>query len=763
MQKYLEELNENQRNAVKYIDGPSLIIAGAGSGKTRVLTYKIVHLIKQGIEPWSILALTFTNKAAREMKERMVTLTDEAAVNSLWMGTFHSIFARILRIESAAIGFPSTFTISDTDDSKKLVTEIIKELKLDPNQYPVGDVYKRISMAKNNLVIPSVYETDIEIQKQDLAAKRPDIARIYNLYFVRCKRSAVMDFDDLLLYTNILFRDNAEILKKYQDKFRFVLVDEYQDTNYSQYLIIKKLSSVHHKICVVGDDSQSIYSFRGAKIENILNFKNDFKDYELFKLEQNYRSTKHIVNAANSLIEKNRNRIPKVVFTENEEGEKILVKEFEDDKLEALYVAKAIKKISTAENFKFNDFAILYRTNVQSRAFEDTFRRNGIPYKIFGSISFYQRAEIKDIVAYLRLLINKNDDLAIKRIINYPKRGIGTTTVDKIEEVANSNNVCMWDVICQIEKLNKILNTRAILLIKQFQKLINDLTLKSKESDAVELVNTLLEKTDIKATMSEDKSPEGVNKYDNVQEFVNYVQEWSSRQEENANIENFLEEIALATDQDNDKKDTDRVSLMTIHAAKGLEFKVVFAVGVEEGTFPGFRSVNIPAEIEEERRLFYVAITRSEKYLFITHAKRRMKWGQYQQASKSRFIKEIDNRYLFNETIEENSEQIFDNNKEYSKFALKSQSSFPKEPLIDVSKPKKLKSIDKFLKIDKKVKQTDEQTGLSIGMIVNHVKFGKGKIIQLEGDYPDTKAIVDFEKEGQKNLLLKFAKLTVID
>ncbi|MBN2893367.1 MAG: UvrD-helicase domain-containing protein [Bacteroidales bacterium] len=764
MQNYLQELNEAQQEAVKFIDGPSLIIAGAGSGKTRVLTYKIVHLIQTGFNPNSILALTFTNKAAREMQERMKTLVDVDSVRKLWMGTFHSIFAKILRKESSVLGFPSTFSIYDADDSKKEINEIVKELKLDPAQYPANQVFGRISMAKNNLILPPSYETNIDIQKQDMVAKQPENAKIYKMYYQRCRRAGAMDFDDLLLNTNILFRDFPEIAEKYQKLFKFILVDEYQDTNYSQYLIIKKLSAFHRKICVVGDDSQSIYSFRGAKIENILNFKNDFSEYELFKLEQNYRSTQHIVNAANSLIEKNKNRIPKIVFTDNEAGSKIQIKELPSDRKESYFVAKNIVKTKRENEYSFFDFAILYRTNAQSRVFEDALRKSSIPYKIFGSISFYQRSEIKDIVAYLRLLINKRDDQAVKRIINYPRRGIGNTTIQKIVDVANSNNLNVWDVLIQIEKLNKLLNNRAITTVRSFVSLIELLTKEAQELDAIGLVNSVIEKTGIKKLMSEDRSPEGVGKFDNVQEFINAVQEFSEKDDENVTIENFLEEIALATDQDSDKENTDRVSLMTIHASKGLEYKNVYIVGVEEGLFPSFRSITSPKDIEEERRLFYVAITRSEKELYICHAKQRMKWGQYNTSSPSRFISEIDPKFVEFEIDEDYSEQMFDINQDYNKFALKNNSSSQLTPKIFVDKPKNLKSVDKHLKNGKKnLKDKDDNSGLAVGMKVNHAKFGDGEIIQIEGDDPNTKALVDFAGVGQKNLLLKFAKLTIIE
>ncbi len=768
MHNYLSDLNEIQQEAVKYSDGPQLIIAGAGSGKTRVLTYKIVHLLNSGLKASNILSLTFTNKAAKEMKERMTDLTDANKVQQLWMGTFHSIFSRILRIDGDLIGYPSNYTIYDTEDSKKQIKEIIKELKLDPEQYPANEIYGRISKAKNNLLLPGAYENSAEVVKQDVALKRPETAQIYKKYMISCKKASAMDFDDLLVNTNILFRDFPEVLEKYQNLFKYILVDEYQDTNYSQYLILKKLSGAHRKICVVGDDSQSIYAFRGAKIENILNFRNDFNDLEIFKLERNYRSTKNIVNAANSLIEKNENRIPKTIFTDNETGNKVKIVEQFNDKSEAYYVAKTINKIKRNNNYEFLNFAVLYRTNSQSRAFEDAFRRYSIPYKIYGSISFYQRAEIKNIVAYLRLIVNKNDDQALKRIINFPKRGIGNTTIDKLSELADTYSLSVWQVIEKADKLTGVFNSRAITLLNGFKNLMNLLTEKSQELDAKDFINYVLETTGIKKSMAEDRSPEGQSKFENVQEFTNAVQEYFEKKEkesdteETITLETFLEEIALATDQDTKDDDHNRVSLMTIHASKGLEFKTVFIAGVEEGLFPSYRSVTNPKEIEEERRLFYVAITRGEKDLFITFTKQRMKWGSPQAASPSRFLSEIDEEFIEFENIVQDSEQNFDYNTENYKFALDStQEKKPEIPKI-FSKPKNLKKVNSTPKQEIISKETDEQSGISVGMTVSHAKFGQGKVLKIEGEFPQTKALVEFDSVGQKNLLLKFAKLEVV-
>jgi len=770
---YLSELNETQKKAVINKNGPQLIIAGAGSGKTRVLTYKIVHLLNSGVKPSNILALTFTNKAAKEMKERMASLTDKVLVGQIWMGTFHSIFSRILRIDGELIGYPSNYTIYDTDDSKRQIKEIIKQLKLDPEQYKVNEIYGRISKAKNNLVLPSAYQANIELQKQDMAAKRPETGKIYAIYQQRCKKSAAMDFDDLLLSTNILIRDYPEILTKYQNIFKYILVDEYQDTNYSQYLIVKKLSASHQNICVVGDDSQSIYAFRGAKIENILNFRNDFPKLKVYKLEKNYRSTKNIVNAANSLIENNKNRIPKTIFTDNENGEKVSIVEKLTDRAEAYFVAKKISRTKQENNYNYSDFAILYRTNAQSRAFEDALRKFSIPYRIFGSISFYQRAEIRNIVAYLRLIINKNDDQALKRIINYPKRSIGNVTIEKLTHAAISNQLTVWEVLEQSHRLGALLNTRTIGLLNKFKNLILLITEKSEELDAKELVDFVLEKTGIKRTMAEDRSPEGISKFENIQEFTNAVQEYVEKKEkedeenEKVTLEKFLEEIALATDQDSDDKNNDKVSMMTIHASKGLEFKTVFIAGVEEGLFPSFRSVTDPKEIEEERRLFYVAITRSERELFITHTIRRMKWGSFQSASPSRFLAELNPEFVEFEYAQDEISQDFgdfsDNNSTFAKTTFVKKE--PQKPKINIKIPKKLKKVSSSPSISNNLeeKNVDNNTGISVGMTVSHAKFGKGKVLKIEGNYPQTKALVDFKNAGQKKLLLKFARLDIIN
>lgn len=769
MHDYLLELNDVQQQAVKYIDGPQLIIAGAGSGKTRVLTFKIVHLINSGYNPANILALTFTNKAAREMKERMESLMDKTKIAGLRMGTFHSIFAKILRVEGFNLGYSSQFTIYDSDDTKRVLKEIIKEMNLDSQQYPINEIYSRISKAKNNLILPAAYENDSAIQQQDIAIRRPETSEIYKTYQQKLKNSNAMDFDDLLVNMNILFRDFPQILEKYQRIFQFILVDEYQDTNISQYIILKKLSDKHRKICAVGDDSQSIYAFRGAKIENILNFTTDFKEHKIFKLEKNYRSTKNIVNIANSLIEKNKNRIPKVIFTDNEQGDKVKVVQNINDKGEALFIAKKINEIKRTQNSNFSDFAVLYRTNAQSRNFEDVFRKLSIPYKIYGSISFYQRAEIKDVLAYLRLIINKNDDLALKRIINYPARGIGDKTVEKLATISAQNNINLWNVLSNKQILVRELTARTFNQINLFVEMINNFTNKSQEIEVNELLNLVVEKSGIKQQLSEDKSPEGISKFENVEELINAVQDYideKNNETEQENIDNrssfekFLEEIALATDQDTQEDTKNSVVLMTIHASKGLEFKTVFIAGMEEGLFPSFRSIMSPTEIEEERRLFYVAITRSQKNLFITYANERYVWGKTQMASPSRFINELNAEFLELEANKKPEEgKIFEDSEKNSNFANKTVDT----PVF--TKPKKLKKIEtqQTTVTEIQQRQTDEDSGLSVGFIVEHKSFGKGKIIKIEGNAPNTQVEIDFESVGIKKLLLKFAKLTIIE
>ena len=626
---YLQELNEAQREAVLRTEGPALVIAGAGSGKTRVLTYRIANLLKQGARPSSILSLTFTNKAAREMKDRISKVAGENTARYLWMGTFHSIFARILRYEHETLGYPSNFTIYDSADSKSLIKTIIKSLQLDHKIYKPGVVAGRISMAKNNLIIPNVYANSAEIRGVDKNMRMPAIAEIYREYAKRCFLSGAMDFDDLLLKTNLLFRDHPEVLQKYQERFGYVLVDEYQDTNYSQYLIIKKLAAKHKNICVVGDDAQSIYSFRGARIENILNFKSDYPEHKIFKLEQNYRSTQTIVNAANNIIAKNKRQIPKKVFSENEVGKPIKVISALTDNEEGFLVAQEIAQTQLRDHYKYQDYAILYRTNAQSRIFEESLRKRNIPYKIYGGLSFYQRKEIKDLLSYFRLTINPADNEALKRIINYPARGIGATTLSKVETEAINQETTIWKIISDLPAINhanlnrgtsaKLLNF--VTLIERFKKL-------AEENDAFDTAKTIAEQTQILKELYTDKSPEGISRHENIQELLNGIQEFSINAKEIGEpdkLENYLEDVALLTDQDNEKdEDINKVTLMTVHSAKGLEFKNIFVVGLEENLFPSNQSGDKkPEALEEERRLFYVALTRAEENAWFSFANQR--------------------------------------------------------------------------------------------------------------------------------------------
>ncbi|MFR2510549.1 ATP-dependent helicase, partial [Odoribacter laneus] len=587
---FLHELNDNQREAVLHTEGPALVIAGAGSGKTRVLTYRIAHLLSKGIPAYHILALTFTNKAAREMQKRISQLVGAENASNLWMGTFHSIFSKILRFEADKLGYTSNFTIYDTQDSKNLIKAIVKDLKLDDKVYKPNDVLGRISMAKNNLIVAQAYAQSSRITNADAAARKPMIAEIYKHYQMRCKQSDTMDFDDLLLQTNILFRDFPEVLAKYQQKFRYILVDEYQDTNYSQYLIIKKLSESHHNICVVGDDAQSIYSFRGARIENILNFRNDYPDFKIFKLEQNYRSTTTIVNAANSIISKNKEQIPKRIFSENEEGEKIKVLRALSDKEEGFQITNEIFKMANYEQEEYSDFAILYRTNAQSRILEEALRKRNIPYKIYGGQSFYQRKEIKDLLAYFRLSVNQNDEEAFKRIINYPRRGIGDTTIDKIREIAQQHRVSMWTVLCNLEKVAGSFNNSSLTKLNNFRLLIEKFAERSQEENAYDVACTIVQSSGITDDLSNDSTPEGVSRKENIQELLNAIKDFSEtayKEGFSDKLATFLEGVALLTDQDTEKPgDDNKVTLMTIHAAKGLEFPNVFITGIEEELFP---------------------------------------------------------------------------------------------------------------------------------------------------------------------------------
>ena len=747
---FINELNANQQEAVMNTEGPTLVIAGAGSGKTRVLTYRIANLLSKGVPGFRILALTFTNKAAREMQRRISALVGQENASNLWMGTFHSIFSKILRFEAEHLGYTSNFTIYDSQDSKNLLKSIIKDMKLDDKVYKPNDVLGRISMAKNNLVVAQAYAQSAKIIAADQAAKKPRIADIYKLYQTRCKQSDVMDFDDLLLQTNILFRDFPEILEKYQRKFDYILVDEYQDTNYSQYLIIKKLAEIHHNICVVGDDAQSIYSFRGARIENILNFRNDYPGYKLCKLEQNYRSTTTIVDAANSIISRNKEQIPKNTYSRNEEGDKIRVMKAMSDKEEGFQVAQEIFRMSQYEQSDYADFAILYRTNAQSRIMEEALRKRNIPYKIYGGLSFYQRKEIKDLLAYFRLTVNPNDEEALKRIINYPRRGIGDTTVDKLKEVANQYQVSIWTVLCNLHKVPGTVSAATANKLHQFQEMIDSFTRLAQEENAYDTAYRIAKVSGIISDLSIDETPEGVSRKENIEELLNAVKEFSAtayKEGANDKLPAFLEGVALLTDQDNEKpEDTNKVTLMTIHSAKGLEFPNVFIVGMEEDLFPSQPCTTSPQALEEERRLFYVALTRAEKRVIMTYSTSRYKNGNMVYPRPSRFISEIDPHYL---------EGYFSpaRPRQEQPLHFQTRNNPPLKTPVSLQKQIDLPEIDTSRLQPVPVEAVIPE------MIIYHPTFGTGKILALEGLGVNKKAKIHFAQHGTKVLLLKFAKL----
>ena len=771
MTNYLEELNGPQRTAVEAIDGPSLVIAGAGSGKTRVLTYRIAHLLKLGAKPWSILALTFTNKAAREMKDRIASIVGHNMAKYLWMGTFHSIFARILRTEAEVIGFPSNFTIYDTADSKSLIKTILKDFQLDDKVYKPNVVGNRISAAKNSLVTPAAYQNNGQLREYDMSIRMPRIAEIYVEYDKRCRLAGAMDFDDLLLRTNILFRDHKEVLEKYQKQFDYLLVDEYQDTNFAQYRIVKELAAVHQNICVVGDDAQSIYSFRGARIENILNFQKDYPKHQIFKLEQNYRSTQTIVNAANSVIAKNKRQIPKKVFSEKEEGNLIRVMEALTDNEEGYLVVNEISETRMSKHYRYEDYAILYRTNAQSRIFEEALRKRNIPYKIYGGLSFYQRKEIKDLLSYFRLVINPKDNEALKRIINYPTRGIGATTLAKLEQAAVSNDLSIFEVITKSGQENLAgLNKGTLNKIQLFASFINQFSEKNLQADAYETATEVATKTGIMKDLYNDRTPEGLSRFENIQELLNGIQEFTinAREEGTPNaLGNYMEDVALLTDQDTEKdEDRDKVTLMTVHSAKGLEFKNVFIVGLEENLFPSANFGNniTPEAYEEERRLFYVAITRAEENAYISYARQRYRWGKLDFCNPSRFLEDLDQQYL-DMPKEKNTisfdEPLFSDKPKSSKTGFSKPQSRSVAAANQQALSQKLTKLREAKK-DAKTVDGDDPRDIQPGMTVEHQRFGKGKVQQIEGVFPNLKATVFFQTAGQKQLLLKFAKLKIV-
>lgn len=751
---FINELNSSQQAAVMNTEGPALVIAGAGSGKTRVLTYRIAQLLSQGVPAEKILALTFTNKAAKEMKKRIAELVGSQLAAHLWMDTFHSVFCRILHIEADKLGYTSGFTVYDTLDSKNLLKSIVKELKLDDKVYKANVVLSRISMAKNNLIVAQSYAQSSHIASEDAACRRPMLGDIYKLYQQRCKQSDAMDFDDLLLQTNILFRDFPEVLEKYRRMFAYILVDEYQDTNYSQYLIIKKLSEVHRNLCVVGDDAQSIYSFRGARIENILNFRNDYPDYKLFKLEQNYRSTTTIVDAANCIISKNKGQIPKHTFSENEEGEKIKVLRALSDKEEAFQIAQEIFRLAQYEQQDFDDFAILYRTNAQSRVMEEALRKRNIPYKIYGGQSFYQRKEVKDLIAYFRLTVNPNDEEAFKRIINYPKRGIGDTTVDKLQEIARTHQVSLWTVLCNLPKVASQFSTGTLAKLDKFGALIERFRQVAVEEDAYNAAKIIARSSGLQEDLAADDTPEGVSRKENIEELLNGIKEFCEtayREGRSDRLPAFLEGVALLTDQDGEKEeDRNRVTLMTVHAAKGLEFTNVFIAGMEEELFPAQQSVASPQGLEEERRLFYVALTRAEKRAFLSYATSRYKNGQVIPSRPSRFIDEVEAEFL---------DGHIPLREEPSGFRLRQAPSATAEaarkPSITLNRTPKVD----IPPVDRSKLQPIDATRIVPDMVIFHPTFGAGRVLTIEGLGMQKKAKVAFSEGVVRVLLLKFAKL----
>jgi len=766
---FLNDLNENQRIAVEYTDGASLVIAGAGSGKTRVLTYKIAYLLKSGMQPSTILALTFTNKAAREMKSRIATMVGERTARYLWMGTFHSVFSRILRNEADKIGFTKNFTIYDTSDSNSLIKSIVKELKLDDKVYKHGFVHSRISFAKNNLITPEAYLGNSDLLKADMNSRVPSISDIYMIYCNRCKQADAMDFDDLLLQTNVLFRNHPSVLQKYQQAFSYILVDEYQDTNFAQYLIVKKLAELHERICVVGDDAQSIYSFRGANIDNILQFKNAYHSAKIFKLEQNYRSTQNIVNAANSLIDKNTAQIQKTVFSEKDTGELIKILNVFNDLEEGVIVANNISELHNKEDFSYQQIAILYRTNSQSRVLEESLRKQGIPYRIYGGLSFYQRKEIKDVIAYCRLICNPNDEEALKRIINYPARGIGDTTVNKLIECAQLHAVSAWEVLMDMLKYNLPVNGGTANKLAQFRSMISVFADQINTQNAYELVNSIVKVTGVISDTYVDRSPENLSKQENVQELLKAIHEYCDNREKNNEtgyLPDFLSEVSLLTDQDTDKDaDTDKVTMMTVHAAKGLEFRAVFIVGMEEDLFPSSYTIGSERELEEERRLFYVAITRAEERCFISYAKSRFRNGKVNFSNPSRFIKDIDAQFLdapkekeFEPGRKRFGDWDEDLESERNIFGQRSYSNpKPVEPFV----PQILKRLVKIENSDNNNQTVN--SSIPVGGFVKHASFGIGKVLKTYIDNGNEKAEIDFGEKGVKSLLLKFAKLEVLN
>ena len=777
IQSYIDQLNEAQRAPVLQKDGPMIIIAGAGSGKTRVLTVRIAKLMSIGVDAFNILALTFTNKAAREMKERIANIVGSNEAKNLWMGTFHSVFARILRSEADKLGYPSNFTIYDTQDSVRLISSIIKELQLDRDIYKPKQVLGRISSYKNSLITVKAYFNNLELIEADAMSKKPRLGEIYKNYVERCFKSGAMDFDDLLLKTNELLNRFPEVLAKYQNRFRYIMVDEYQDTNHSQYLIVRALSDRFQNICVVGDDAQSIYAFRGANINNILNFQKDYENVQMYRLEQNYRSTKNIVEAANNVIDKNKTKLDKIVWTANNDGPPIKVHRSLTDGEEGRFVASTIFEEKMQNQLPNGNFAILYRTNAQSRAMEDALRKRDIPYRIYGGLSFYQRKEIKDVLGYLRLVVNPKDEEALMRVINYPARGIGATTLEKLTVAANHYKRSIWEIIEHIDKIDLKLNNPTKTKLSDFITMIKSFQVIEQNQDAFFLTDHITKKTGLVQELKKDGTPEGIARIENIEELLNGIKDFTEGQKEidgaRGSLAEFLEDVALATDLDKDTGDDDRVALMTIHLAKGLEFPHVFVVGLEEDLFPSAMSLNTRSELEEERRLFYVALTRAEHQAYLTYAQSRYRWGKLVDSEPSRFIEEINSEYLEYLNPEQNSNYRFKPMMDMDIFGDVDKSILRQNKPVAGTPPKYITDEQPSSNIRKlkalKPQQAadpakDKATyGLAVGNLVMHERFGKGEVVTLEGVGGDKKAEIRFDVGGLKKLLLKFAKLQVLN
>jgi DNA helicase II / ATP-dependent DNA helicase PcrA len=774
MQQYISQLNSAQQEPVLQKDGPMIIIAGAGSGKTRVLTIRIAYLMSLGVDSFSILALTFTNKAAREMKKRIADIVGSAEAKNLWMGTFHSVFARILRSEADKLGYPSNFTIYDSQDSLRCISGIIKEMQLDRDIYKPKQILSRISSYKNSLITVKAYFNNPELQEADAMSKKPRLGEIYQNYVERCFKSGAMDFDDLLLKTNELLNRFPDVLAKYQNRFRYILVDEYQDTNHSQYLIVRALSDKFQNICVVGDDAQSIYAFRGANINNILNFQKDYENVKTYRLEQNYRSTKNIVEAANNIIDKNKTKLEKIVWTANDFGNKIKVNRSVTDSEEGRFVAGTIWEQKISNQLMNNHFAILYRTNAQSRAMEDALRKRDIPYRIYGGLSFYQRKEIKDVLCYLRLVINPKDEEALVRVINYPARGIGDTTIEKLTIAANHYKRSVFEVMQNIDKIDLKLNSGTKQKLQDFVTMIQSFQVINQNQDAFVVADHVAKKTGLVQELKKDATPEGIARIENIEELLNGIKDFTEGQIEvdgaRGALSEFMEDVALATDLDNDTGDDDRVALMTIHLAKGLEFPHVFIVGLEEDLFPSAMSLNTRSDLEEERRLFYVALTRAENQAYLCYAQSRYRWGKLTDSEPSRFINEIDSQYLEYLSVEETNYRykpmidtdIFGDIDKSKLRLAKPVGGTPPKYLTD-NEPKSEINIRKLKPLSNNSRSStlfDDK--LVAGNVVMHERFGKGQVLNLEGAGADKKAEIKFEVGGIKKLLLRFAKLDVI-